>query len=158
VQAPRESRLELVSVSGDVSVSGVSGRFGLKGVSGDIELEDFDGEAVVSVVSGDIALTRVSGKLAVESKSGDVAIEPSGPFEGSVLSKSGDIELRLGPILDVVLDMECEEEGEIRLKTDIPHEVLEEGERSMKVKFGDGSREMKIRTREADITVKTAKE
>jgi DUF4097 and DUF4098 domain-containing protein YvlB len=158
VRAPRESRLELVSVSGDVSVSGVSGRFGLKGVSGDIELKDFDGEAVVAIVSGDIMLVRVSGKLAVESKSGDVTIEPSGVFEGSVSSKSGDIELSLGSSPDVVLDMECEVEGEIRLKTDIPHEVLEQGEQSLRVKFGEGSREMKIRTREADITVRTAKE
>jgi len=158
VKAPKESRLELVSVSGDVGVSGISGRFGLKGVSGDIELVGFAGEAVITAVSGDIDLKEVQGKLAVESKSGNVFIGPSGPFEGSVSSKSGDIELRLGPNPDVVLDMECEEEGEIRLKTDVPHEVLEQGEQSMRVKFGEGSREMKIRTREADITVTTAKE
>ena len=44
------------------------------------------------------------------------------------------------------------------MQVDIPHEVLEEGERSMKVKFGEGTRNMVVRTREADIVIKEAKE
>ncbi len=158
VKVPRESKLELVSISGDVNVAGVSGRFGLKSVSGDVDLADFVGETRADIVSGDLKMVRVSGELLVESKSGDIELEPVGEFSGKMSSKSGDIEVRLHPDADVVLDMECEEKGEVSLELDYPYEILEQGERLLKVKFGKGSRVLKLKTRKADITVKQAKE
>lgn len=155
---PRESRIELVSVSGDVGVSGIKGKFGLKSVSGDIDIEDFQGDVRVDIVSGDIRMTRVSGTITIESKSGDVEIEPVSEFGGEVVSKSGDIDLRLRPDANVELEMECEEEGDITLDVGLDQEVLEQGERKLKVRLGKGGQVMKLRTRKADIKVREAKE
>ncbi|MEO0082038.1 MAG: DUF4097 family beta strand repeat-containing protein [candidate division WOR-3 bacterium] len=157
-RVPRESRLELVSVSGDVKVSGTRGKFTLKSVSGDIVLEDVHGSIGIDSVSGSIVLERVAGSISVESKSGDISLRPVGEFSGEVVSRSGDIKLELGPDADVVLDMECEEEGEISVEAGSDHEVLEEAERSMRVKFGKGSRVLRLRTRRADIRVRVAAE
>ncbi|OYD16391.1 hypothetical protein CH330_02960 [candidate division WOR-3 bacterium JGI_Cruoil_03_51_56] len=158
VFVPRESKLELVSVSGNVEVTGMSGKLGLKSVSGDVGLSDLTGELKADVVSGDLKMIRVSGELLVESKSGDIELEPVGEFSGKISSKSGDIEVRLYPDADVVLDMECEEKGAITLDMGFPYEILEKDERLLKVKLGSGTRVLKLRTRKADITVRETKE
>lgn len=154
VKVPHEARLELVSVSGDVGVSAVSGKVGVKSVSGDVSLRDVKGELDFDIVSGDLTMVRVGGELAVESKSGDVEFEPAGDFSGTIVSKSGDIELRLDAKADVVLDLLCEEDGDINIDLDMPFERLEEGEGRLKLKLGPGSRTMVVRTRKADINVK----
>jgi len=157
-QVPREIRLEIVSVSGDVKVSGIDGSLKLKSVSGDVDLSDVKGEVGLSVVSGDLKLLSVAGTLEVESKSGDIELCPSGPIAGSVESKSGDIVLRLRQDADVVLEMECEEDGDISVEDKLEYEVLSEGERTLSMKLGQGSRVLRLRTRRADIRVKRAKE
>lgn len=157
-KVPHESRLELVSVSGDVTVSGVTGKFGLRSVSGDVEISEFSGELEIDSVSGDIRLERVSGRMRVESKSGDIKLEPVGEFSGEAVSKSGDIDLFIRPDADVVLEMDCEEEGDIRVDVGSAHEVLKQTERYAKVQFGQGTRTLKLRTRRADIMVREAKE
>lgn len=155
---PAESRLEVASVSGDVTVSGVKGKFGLKSVSGDVSVTDFRGEVEITSVSGDVRLLRVSGRMRVESKSGDIKIVPSAEFEGEAVTRSGDIELWLGLGADVVLEMECEEDGDIEVEAELEHEVLEQTRRRSRVKFGSGARVMKLRTHRADITVRKAGE
>ncbi len=157
-RVPREARVELTSVSGDVGASGFHGRLGLKSVSGDVELEDVSGEIKVDVVSGELTMVRVGGTLTVESRSGDIRLEPLGEFSGEVISKSGDIELVLGSDADVVLDMQCEEDGDLSVNLDAGYEKLEEDDNRLKLKLGAGSRTLVLRTRKADITVKTAKE
>lgn len=158
VRTPAGARVEVVSVSGDVEVCGGSGSFTLKSVSGDVELADFNGTVTAEVVSGDLDLLRVGGELAVESKSGDIVCRPGGPVEGSLATKSGDITLRLEPNADLVLDMECEEEGEIVVGPGIEFEKLEEEEHRLKVRLGAGSRELKVRTRDGEIKVDEAEE
>jgi DUF4097 and DUF4098 domain-containing protein YvlB len=150
---PLTSRLELVSVSGDVNVSGVSGEFGLKSVSGDVELAEFSGKARIELVSGDLEMEDVSGEFEVDSKSGDINIEPSGQLSGSVRSKSGDIDIEIGPDADLVLEMDIEEEGEIRAELGFDHEVVEQGERTLKLRIGPGGKTLKLHTQKGDITV-----
>jgi DUF4097 and DUF4098 domain-containing protein YvlB len=159
-QVPRDARLVLVSVSGDVEASGINGRCAVKTVSGDADISECAGGLNAETVSGDLELVRVGGELRIESKSGDIDLEPIGAFSGTVVSKSGDVTLRLRPDADIVLDLECEEEdeGEIELDLEFPHEVLEQKDSRMKMKVGPGSRQLKVRTRTADITVTEAKE
>lgn len=153
---PAETRLEVASVSGDITVSGVRGKFGLKSVSGNVELADFHGEVEISSVSGDVSLLRVSGRMKIETHSGDIEILPVGEFEGEVVTKSGDIELRLEVGADVLLEAECEEAGEVHLEEGFAAEVLEQTGRLVRLKFGAGSRIMKLRTHCADIKVRRA--
>jgi len=158
VQLPAEARVELVSVSGDVNVTGVSGVFGLKSVSGDVELTGFSGEVEATVVSGDLSLDGFSGEVTAESKSGDISCHAAGTVDGSLTSKSGSIELELPAGADVVLDMECEEEGEIVVGPGLVYETLEEGEHRLRIKLGEGSSEVKLRTRDGEIKVTQAEE
>lgn len=158
VEVPPKCRMELVSVSGDVTVSGGRGSFQLKSVSGDVALHGFEGTVAAEVVSGDIELDGARGVLTVESKSGDICCRPAGPVEGSLTNKSGDIRLRLAPGADLVLDMECEEDGEIMVGLGMTFETLEEGDNRLKIKLGEGSRELKLRTRDGEIKVEDEEE
>lgn len=158
IRLPRESRLEVTTVSGDVTVRGTGGRVGLKGVSGDVTLEDFSGQLRVQTVSGDVRLARVSGRLEVESKSGEIGLSATGPVSGSLASKSGGVELRFPAGADVLLDLECEEEGSIEFDAGLEHEVVEEAERRLRVRLGAGTQELKVRTGVADIAVRRAEE
>jgi DUF4097 and DUF4098 domain-containing protein YvlB len=158
IRLPRESRLEVTTVSGDVTASGTGGRFGLKGVSGDVTLEGFTGEARVQTVSGDVRLERFAGRVEVESKSGDVKLTAAGPVGGMLVSKSGGVTLRFGPGADVLLDLETEGEGGIEFAAGLEHEVLEHDEHRLRVRLGAGSNELKVRTCDADIAVRRAEE
>ncbi|UCG42402.1 MAG: DUF4097 family beta strand repeat protein [candidate division WOR-3 bacterium] len=156
-RVPREARVELTSVSGDVGISGFHGRLGLRSVSGDVELEDVSGELKVDVVSGELTMLRVAGTLSVESRSGDTRVEPQGKFSGEITSKSGDIVLVLGSDADVVLDMQCEEDGDLSVDLDVDFEKLEEDQNRLKIRLGEGSRTLVLRTKNADISVKSAR-
>jgi len=157
-QVPHDAKLVLTSVSGDVQVEGVNAKCVVKTVSGDADLTDCAGSVTVEAVSGDLGLERVTGELRVESESGDIDVEPVGAFSGMLVSKSGDVTLRLHSDADVLLDLKCEEDGEIDVDLGFPHEVLEPGENAMKLKLGAGSRQLKVRTHRADIEIREAKE
>ncbi len=151
---PDKGRLEVETVSGDVTVEGVKGPVFVKTVSGDVDARGAESGVRAASVSGDVELERVAGVLEVETRSGDVDIVPSGPVSGSLASKSGDVTLAVGAGDDVLLELECEVEGEIDIDVEAPHEVLEQRELYAKVKFGAGSGTLRARTRSGDITVR----
>ncbi len=96
------------SVSGDVHVSGVTGKLRSSSVSGNVEIKD---------VSGSVNATSVSG---------DVSVEIS-RFEGNddmkFSSVSGDVDIRLPANLDADIDMSSFSGS---IKTDFPIEVRSE--------------------------------
>jgi DUF4097 and DUF4098 domain-containing protein YvlB len=145
---PADGRLELEVVSGDVCITEAGARIEVKTVSGDVNITKTAGDAQVKTVSGDVSLDHVSGNLDVETR--------SGPVSGSLTSTSGDISVALGSDADLVLELAIEEDGEIEVEEDLPHEVLEQREGYMKVKFGAGSRTLKVSTVDADIDVSEA--
>jgi hypothetical protein len=71
---------------------------------------------------------------------------------------SGDIAVALPKDADVVLELSIEDEGDIDVDVNLPHEVLEEREGYMKVQLGAGSRTLKVYTHSADIEVREAEE
>ncbi len=155
---PTDGHLELEVVSGDVSISEAGARIEVKTVSGDVDITQTAGEAQVKTVSGDVSLNRVTGNLDVQTRSGDVELVPSGPVSGSISTASGDVTVALGGDADLVLELAREEDGDIEVDDGLPHEVLEEREGYMKVKFGAGSRTLKVNTDSADIEVRKAAE
>ena len=153
---PADGRLELEVVSGDVSINGAGARIGVKTVSGDVQINRTAGEAQVETVSGDVSLDNVTGSCEVRTRSGDVQLAASGPVSGSIATVSGDIHIALARNADLVLEL-ATEGGDIEVDPDLPHEVLEEREGLMKVKFGAGSRTLKATTQEGgDIRVVAA--
>jgi DUF4097 and DUF4098 domain-containing protein YvlB len=157
-EVPRAGSLELETVSGDVSVEGMTGRLVVKTVSGDIDADGLQEGVEANTVSGDIELTDVAGEVEVQSRSGDIDIAPSGQFSGAASSKSGDITLSVRPGADVLVEMTCEDDGDVDIQLDMAHEVIEQDEHSAKVRLGAGNRSMELRTRSADITLRDAEE
>jgi DUF4097 and DUF4098 domain-containing protein YvlB len=155
---PTDGRLELEVVSGDVSIREAGSRIEVKTVSGDVDITQTTGDAQVRTVSGDVNLDRVTGNLEVETRSGDVDLAASGPVSGSLSSLSGDVTVALPRDADLMLELASEEEGDIDVDADLPHEVLEERDGYLKVKLGAGSRTLKVKTHSADIEVRETEE
>ena len=155
---PADGRLELEVVSGDVFISEAGARIDVKTVSGDVEITKTAGDAQVKTVSGDVNLDGVSGSFEVQTRAGDVDLVAAGPVSGSISTKSGDVTVALDSDADLVLELAIEEDGDIEVDDALPHEVLEQRERYMKVKFGAGSRTLVVKTHDGDIDVRGSKE
>ncbi|HEX2779348.1 MAG TPA: DUF4097 family beta strand repeat-containing protein [Gemmatimonadaceae bacterium] len=72
VTVPTGVRLELKSVSGDITAHGVGGELEAGAVSGDVEVSDARGRVELESVSGDVRGERLSGDVRVSAVSGDV--------------------------------------------------------------------------------------
>lgn len=142
VQVPRSVKYDfdhIASVSGDVKVTGVTGRLN------------------ASAVSGDVHITDVSGSVSASAVSGDVKVEIN-RLEGSDDMKfntvSGDVSVTLPGSLDADVDMSSFSGS---IKTDFGIEVKSEryGSRnSARAKLGDGSRRLKMSTVSGDISLR----
>ena len=155
---PVDGKLELEVVSGDVSINEAGARIEVTTVSGDVDITKTAGDARVKTVFGDVSLDRVSGNLDVETRSGDVELDAAGPVSGNLATTSGDITVALRADADVLMELICDEGGDIEVDDELPHEVLEQREGYMKVKFGAGSRALKVSTHSADIEICEAEE
>ncbi len=115
VDLPRDARLELQTLSGDVVAAGISGDSRWSTASGDLRLELGDGAVIATSMSGDVTLAAVRpttvavravsgdvrirarriGELAASTTSGDIGVEASldGRAEHRLSSVSGDVEL-----------------------------------------------------------------
>lgn len=67
--------LEAGAVSGDIDASDASGHVDLESVSGDVKGERLSGEVRANTVSGDVTLTHVTGTIEVETVSGEMSID-----------------------------------------------------------------------------------
>jgi len=65
----------------------------LKTVSGDITISDLTGETVARSVSGDVRVSRMAHVRSAQSTSGDVDLDQC-LVDGDVISKSGDVEIQ----------------------------------------------------------------
>lgn len=111
VQVPKESALEVATVSGSVNSTGVLGAQRLRAVSGDIAAEigpaDIEAKSVsgnvklrghgqparlhVSSVSGDVELKHAAGELETSTVSGEITVELDPARGVHARSTSGDI-------------------------------------------------------------------
>jgi DUF4097 and DUF4098 domain-containing protein YvlB len=155
---PADGRLDLEVVSGDVSISEAGSHIEVKTVSGDVDITRTACDVRLKTVSGDVNLNRVAGDFDIETRSGDVDIVPSGPISGRVFTVAGDVTIALPKDADLIVEMDIEEDGDFEVDDDLPHEVLEESDGHMKVKFGAGSRTLVVKTRDGDIDIRLAEE
>jgi len=96
IKVPVLSRLNISTVSAEITVEGVKGRQRLQSVSGDLESETWGEDVEARTVSGDIVMKSRDGAgvLTLTTVSGDASVEMSGG-EVIVASVSGDLELNL---------------------------------------------------------------
>jgi DUF4097 and DUF4098 domain-containing protein YvlB len=101
VKIPRDSSLNVNTVSADQSISGIRGTQRLQAVSGGIETEFGPGDLEAKTVSGDILARGTDGKGSVRatSVSGDIQLDKIGP-ELDLNTVSGDMTVRVAERLD----------------------------------------------------------
>lgn len=142
VQVPRSVNYEfdqISSVSGDVKVTGVTGKLHASAVSGDVHITDVAGSVSASAVSGDVhvEINRLDG-------SDDMKFS----------SVSGDVSVMLPDSLGADVDMSSFSGS---IKTDFAIEVRSEryGSRNTaRGKLGDGSRRLKMSSISGDLSLR----
>lgn len=142
VQVPRSVKYDfdhIASVSGDVQVTGVTGRLNASAVSGDVHIKDVSGSVSASAVSGDVQveINRLDG-------SDDMKFN----------TVSGDVSVMLPGSLDADVDMSSFSGS---IKTDFAIEVRSEryGSRnSARAKLGEGSRRLKMSSVSGDLSLR----
>jgi DUF4097 and DUF4098 domain-containing protein YvlB len=90
VVLPQESSLEVATVSGDTSASGLLDHVTVASVSGDVRVSDSSTTLEVHTASGDVYAGRVLEKLICRSASGDVECL-SAATKTEIWSASGDV-------------------------------------------------------------------
>lgn len=142
VQVPRSATYDfdhIASVSGDVRVTGVTGRLHASAVSGDVHINDVTGSVSASAVSGDVKveINRLDG-------SDDMKFS----------TVSGDVSVTLPSSLAADVDMSSFSGS---IKTDFPVEVRAEryGSRNWaRGKLGEGTRRLKMSSVSGDLSLR----
>lgn len=131
---------------------------GISSVSGNVKVSGVSGRLKASSVSGDVDVKEVTGAVSASSVSGDVEVEIS-RFEGNddmkFTSVSGDVNVRLPSNLDAEVDMSSLS-GSVR--TDFPIEVRRDrytSRQSAHGRLGDGSRNLRMSSVSGSLTLKS---
>lgn len=78
ITAPRAAAIEVDSINGPVSLSGLAGRVSVRSQNGPIALSDCPGEIDAEAQNGPISVHGAGGKLRVETRNGPIAVALSG--------------------------------------------------------------------------------
>jgi len=89
---PKGTHLEIITASGDLTLTDWEGELAFRSSSGDIEMLRFSGKAQVKTVSGDFHSEEVNSELNCETISGDVRIS-GGKGKVKISTVSGDIQV-----------------------------------------------------------------
>ncbi len=150
VSVPRSVKynFELIrSVSGNVHVSGVSGRLKAESISGSVQLQDISGVVSASSVSGNVNVQNVSGTVSASSTSGNVDVylkRIEGPGDMEFRSISGGVIVKVPASLDANVTMSTLSG---RLTTDFDIEVLQRRYSpgySARGRLGEGTHSIRI--------------
>ncbi len=170
---PRNNRRTRISVSYDVTVPR-DARVALRSVSGDLILSDVDGEVRVETVSGEVEVRRVAQLVRAKSMSGDVSladIAADGRLEASTVSgdlavdercsfnaHSGNVRLILSE--EVGFELEASSfSGSVRSDLPVVLDGFDSGStgrrrnRNVVGTYGDGRAFLEISTFSGDIVI-----
>ena len=129
---------------------------GFSSVSGDVDVSGVTGRLRASSVSGDVKVKNVSGSASVNSVSGDVEVEVDrldGSDDMKFSSVSGDVVVKMPSNLDAEVDISSLSGS---IKTDFPIEVREErhGTRTYaRGRLGSGSRRLNMSSVSGDLSL-----
>lgn len=127
IKVPRDSELEVTSVSANVTTSGVMGMQRLKTVSGSIKADISRADVEAKTVSGDVMLHSDGkpGELRASSISGNIRLD-HGAGDIDAISVSGDLTAQLDPARsvharttsgDMVIKGKLTKDAELELQT-----------------------------------------
>ncbi|HEY2026475.1 MAG TPA: DUF4097 family beta strand repeat-containing protein [Gemmatimonadaceae bacterium] len=156
-------RLDVETLSGDVTAEGVTGDARLTTVSGDIELGRVRGDVEVETVSGDLTLRDVVARqVRTHSTSGDVEfagqIADGGRYEFA--THSGTVRLQLPPDVGAQLSVSTFNGA---IESDFPitlrpggHDIGRDQGKKLNFTLGQGGARITVETFSGDITLSSA--
>ena len=171
ITVPAECAIDAQTVSGDLSVDGVSGPHEIQSVSGDVRIEDAQGPLRLKSVSGDVNVRRYVGHAEGNTVSGDVAFDAvrlrslqfssvsgdvsvKGVLEAARAHRfktiSGDVDLSLVDP-DLLVEFKTAS-GD--LESEIPSRVERESRKEFKVSLGQAHGHVVVKTVSGDLTVR----
>jgi len=146
----------VTSVSGDVEVSGVTGKIAAKSVSGDVVVRKATGSVEAKSTSGDVRVSEINGSVNAASVSGDVEVLISNLGSGQDMdftSISGDVHVRLPAGLDAEVKMTTMSGS---LRTDFPltteKDRFSPGRRASG-RIGAGTHRLKLSSISGDVSL-----
>jgi DUF4097 and DUF4098 domain-containing protein YvlB len=156
-------RLDLETLSGDVTINGVKGDANINTVSGDVELTGLRGDLEAETVSGDLRLNDIVAKqVRTHTTSGDVdfagPIADGGRYEFN--THSGEIGLELprdvGAQLSVsTFNGEIDSEFPITLKSGTDHGIGSAQAKKLSFTLGQGNARIVAETFSGNITIRS---
>ena len=158
VQIRDAGRIDVESLSGDITIQGVGGESMIQSVSGDVVLGGARGDVEVETVSGDIDLRDVVAKrVRTRTTSGDLEfagqIVPEGRYEFN--THSGEIRLHLPADVGAELGVATFSGG---IESDFPITLRagEHGNKRLTFTLGQGTARIIAETFSGDITLTSA--
>jgi DUF4097 and DUF4098 domain-containing protein YvlB len=148
-------RIDVESLSGDVTIQGVAGESAINTVSGDIQLGGARGDVEIETVSGDVDMRDVVAKqVRIHTTSGDVsftgAILPDGRYEYN--THSGEVRLVLPADVGAQLSIGTFNGG---IESDFPITLKADSHDNKRLSFtlGQGTARIIAETFSGDITL-----
>jgi hypothetical protein len=99
IELPREiaahpqNRSKLSTASGEVTVTGLSGKLDVNTASGEITIEEGAAVLTANTASGEVTTTDVDGRITIRSASGDISVQRSQLEHLAVNTASGDVDV-----------------------------------------------------------------
>ncbi|HID32705.1 MAG TPA: hypothetical protein EYP24_04940 [bacterium (Candidatus Stahlbacteria)] len=109
-----DNRVRIKAMSGDITaVVPEKTNLNLVSASGDVEISDLSGNLTLKVAAGDITIKNFSGRIDISGAFGDLDLDLSHLEEGHIKAAFGDIEVGLNPDEDVEVEVRLKKKGKI---------------------------------------------
>jgi DUF4097 and DUF4098 domain-containing protein YvlB len=167
IQIPRKAAVDLMTLRGDIRVSGREGDAKLHTSRGDVTVEDITGNATIHMRRGDLRATKITGDVSAEGRGGEVFMadvggsallqgEYGGPLHFSSVAKgmqfkSARTNVEIGKLA-----------GEIIFESDNMHGNRAEGPvkvltRSYDIRLEDVSGDVRVENQNGEVSVRPTK-
>lgn len=103
IMVPRQSGLEVETVSADIAVEGVEGDVEAASISGEISARGGPAKFEAETISGDLDITVESGSIELKSISGEIELR-AGKAEVEAQTVSGDLDLEAETFLSLAVE------------------------------------------------------
>ncbi|TET23098.1 MAG: hypothetical protein E3J71_03660 [Candidatus Stahlbacteria bacterium] len=141
-----------MAASGSIHIDEAKGTVDAETSTGEIRVQDSKGEFYLETSAGSIEIERTSGRFRVRSSVGSIDFDGTiTEGEDNLLKTSvGSIRARLSGLSDIEIDAETEV-GSVSIFPGI--EPVDEGEHYLRVRIGDGSKRLRLRSETGSIRI-----
>ncbi|HEX8747178.1 MAG TPA: DUF4097 family beta strand repeat-containing protein [Pyrinomonadaceae bacterium] len=159
LQVPRNTRYDfnkILTASGDINISSLTGDLKANTASGDVTISDVSGRIDAATASGDMIVKNVTGTVSAKSASGNVDVQITrleGTGNMEFMSASGDVRVSAPADLDGSVQMSSTTGS---LRTDFPLQVEKReygpGERASG-RLGNSSRSLRLSSASGNVSL-----